>query len=300
MKAVKLGKDIYSLPSSWDELTEKDIRQVVRVTSRVKPKYQVQATIALGVLGLNLIHKKPVVYDSESSRLRRAASTDDPSLHLYRIGSGMTKVYLVGADDLALLGSAVEWMFSRPEKGSVCLKSRLTVNPIPEIRIGSRRYVGPTELFDGVRWGQFAEAEVCWSMVSEGDPQAASRAMASLYTLAGGENEEQTRQKYNDFEQVSAEDITLFSLYYEGAKLHLSEHYELFEASEYAEPGMSSFDTTPMSVRVHENFISTTNLLSNLHLNEVEKTRSAYLYDALNILRQNKHNHEQWKRDSTL
>lgn len=298
MKSIKIEKDKYSLPESWDELSENDIRLIIRITKKPRPKNQTLAIIAMGLLGLKVMNCKPVVYDLERHKLRKATSGDAKHKYLYYIRSGITNVYLIASEDLAQIAQQLEWMFSSPQNGSIHLKSRLASNPIHKVRIKNRIYEGPGYLFDGVRWGQFTDAEVCWAMVAEGDISAASRAMASLYTLIGGEDEAKTKQKYKDFERLSIEDITLFSLYYEGAKLHLFEHYDLF--SNNIEHGMGSLDTTPVSIKVHENFISTTNLLSNLNLNEIEKTRSAYLYDALNILKQNKLNNEQWKRDSTL
>lgn len=298
MRKIKLDKDEYELPEEWDELSEKDIRMVIRLTNKVREKNQTLSMIALSLLGLKVMTRKPVVYDKTKRKLRKANMDDDEEMLLYYIRSGITRVYLIASADLAFISTALNWMFTTPTNGSVCLSSRLSKNYISEIKIKGRKYIGPDHLFDGIKWGQFCDAEVNWAMVSEGDLGAIIRAMASLYTLEGGETDAQTKQKFKDFEKLSLEDVTLFSLYYEGAKYHLSEHYELFERGDDAN-FISALDTTPLSVKVHDNFIATTNLLSNLNLNEVEKTRNAFLYDALNILRQNKKNHEKWKEDLT-
>ncbi len=287
MKTLKIDGVRFEIPEEWGELSECNCRRIIRATSTIRNKIQVQAAIALEMLGLKVMPKKARIYDELLRKLRKATTEDPEEKRLYYIRHGVTKVCLISSADMALIASALDWLFTSPKDYLVTLKSQLIVNFQHTIKFGKRTYIGPASLFDGVRFWQFAEAETAWAQFADGDTSAARKAMAALYRLDGEpETSRATEQKQKDFARVGKEDLRLFSLYYEGAKLGIAEYYDdLFGPSGEQDESPFTGSSKPLPVRVHESFVDMTNLLTKLDTTKIEGIREAYLYDAFNTLR---------------
>lgn len=286
MKAIKIDGCKFDLPEDWGELTEDNCRAIIRATSKIKSKVQVQSSLVLEMLGLRVMPKRARIIDESTHRLRKAVASDPAEKMLYYIRHGITRVFIVSADDLALLASGLDWLFTTPKDNTVTLKSRLISNFLPIIKIGKRTYYGPESLFDGVKYGQFEEAEMAWAEFSEGNITKARDAMAALYRLdCMPENERIVEQKRKDFAKISNEDLRLFSLYYEGAKKAITDYYiDIFGTPANEEVNPFAVANSP-TVQVSESFVNMTTILSKLDPTKIVGIRDCYLYDAFNTLK---------------
>lgn len=285
MKPITIDGCKFSLPEDWSELTEENCRTIIRATSKIKNKVQVQSSLVLDMLGLRVMPKRARVLDESKRKLRKAVESDPEGKRLYYIRHGITKVFLISAPDLAFLASALDWLFTAPKDGTVTLKSRIITNFIPVVRIGKRAYYGPESLFDGIKYGQFEEAEMAWAEFSEGNMAKARDAMAALYRLdCMPENERVAEQKRKDFAKISNEDLRLFSLYYEGAKKAITDYYIDIFGTPATESENPFAVAKPVSVQINESFVNMTNLLSKLDPTKIAGIRECYLYDAFNTL----------------
>lgn len=274
MTIVKFNKDKYLLPSSWDEMSTKDLMTLSSLFLISKDRYGILLKLALSILGMRVALRYSLCAPDRLYFLRDSHNYSAPH---YFIRKGFRKLYLVNAQQMAALTNTLSYIFTENT-----INPLLKINPFPELRLCFyRRLIGPADGLTNITLAEFITAEiereawenrkslyhmhrflaVLWRPFStnhhEGDPRAPL-------------NQDTIQSRSKQISRLKPEIKQLMVWFYMGCLSFLQQKFDkVFSTDEHS--NTSSFD----------GFMNLVNLLAKEDLSKFENVRESPLYDAL-------------------
>jgi hypothetical protein len=141
MIEVKFQNDTYSLPESWDEVTTPQLETLAQLIQKGVTENELLFRFALYCMGMRMAWRYSVkVNDSECFYIRH----------------GITRVYLVSANQMAVLTSYIQWIVDDNQ-----VKPVITKNPYHELFTSRyRRLIGPADMLANISTSEWILAEI--------------------------------------------------------------------------------------------------------------------------------------------
>jgi len=261
---IRIADRLFEFPSGWDELTSEDIlffshKMVIR-----EPVSTIKPALTLKILNLKVLRK-----DSET----------DGELEYFYVKDSQGKVFRISVYALQLVSEKLDFMFAEKtlKEGNKqwYVHSRLTKNPVPELRVGKTVFYGPKQALSDISFHRFILSEHYYSLlVKSGDPVYLDKILGVLY-IEDGESfsEDKWLLNHAHFKSVSQVEKYAIRLYYEGSRNFLSEKFP------YVFGGKKSSRNS-----VVDGFMKIVNALSGNDVTKHDQIRASPLYEVLYCL----------------
>jgi hypothetical protein len=297
MHRLTINNIPYSIPGSWNELTQQQLLQLVTMYNKKYNLVELSVKLLLVITGLKVVFIDK--YEAKGSDITSEAFE-------FRHGSHH---FIIDIKDIIHAASKLDFLFHIEEiKGQkvYSLNSKLSRNLFPEIIFGMPLFReiwhGPADNFTNMILSEFIHAETAFDkLLSTSDEKYLDHLIAILYRPAGKlktkdpEFRGDIREPFNDFiidnraslSHMIRDDIKIaILLFYTGSRYALTKIFpEVFSGS-----GSADTDT----FRSYMGLIET---LANYDITKKEEIRNAYLYDVLLTMNQSIIRDREWGKE---
>jgi len=258
---IRINDRLYHFPSLWDELSAEDIlffshKMVIR-----EPVSTIKPALTLKILNLKVLKKE---------------SETDGELEYFYMKDSQGKAFLISAYALQLVSEKLDFMFAEKSikegKKQCYVHSRLTKNPVPELRVGKTVFDGPNQALSDITFHRFILSEHYYSLlVKSGDPVLLDKILGVLYIEEGESfSEDKWLLNHTRFKNVSQVEKYAIRLYYEGSKSFLSDKFPFVFGRKKSS-----------RLSVVDGFMKIVNSLSGNDVTKHDKIRASPLYEVL-------------------
>jgi hypothetical protein len=171
MNVLQIGESTHQTPEDWPEVTHSQALDIAEALTNSTTVQDFKSRLMLRWLNLegNVYAINNRTYVRQGSKRK--------TLRLHRSG----KAVYIADEDWALLCETLNWMFENRNKQPV-FHSKLTLNPIPVIRLKGKTFYGPDSLLTNSSAVEYAKADTRRvSYAQTNDPQHLHEMMAALY-----------------------------------------------------------------------------------------------------------------------
>ena len=286
MHCLKINNIPYNVPSSWNELSRKQLLNLVDMYNKQYSFTELSVKLLLIITGLRLVFVTGYT-----------ASGFGITSEVYQFRHGR-HVFIVDTKDIILAAGKLQFLFRIIDENGqkhYMLYSKLSKNLMPDISFGipffKTTWYGPSDSITNIKFSEFIHTETAYEKLMEtGNDEYLNRLVAILYRPSGKTKlndpnfRGDIREPFNDFmidrrskrAMFIADNIKIaILLYYTGCRLALTKIFpDVFGGS-----GSTGTDT----FKSYMNLVET---LANYDITKKEDIRNAYLYDVLLTLNQ--------------
>lgn len=160
--------------SSWDELSLKDIRLIARNFNRKATENDLKTRVMLQLLGLRVLHRRPVLRDGEEC---------------FPLKAKKHKPFLVTGEQLADMLKTLDFLTAEIKKEDETVQriisSWLTKQKLPWFRYRFKKYYGPETRLFNILFDEFLEADQHFlAFTRTHDDNDLNKLVATLYRPA--------------------------------------------------------------------------------------------------------------------
>lgn len=295
MFPLKINNDTYQCPSSWNELAGDQLLRIAELSPLHLPPAEFKISLLRSLFGLETMKVKEKVIKGEICFLFK---------------HGRKNIYIISALDISFIIQKFDFLFQiKKDTGgnnTYTLRSRLTKNLIPEIKIGSEKFYGPSDGLTNLIFQEYIHTETLISKFnSTGDIAFLDKLIAVLYRPQSKDyNPDDAnfsgdrREPFNDFiidaraSAVSKIDNTLkhaILMFYMGCTNHIQ-----FLFKEVFTGNHGSADE---SKNTFKNMMKLVTALTNNDVTKNEQVRKTYLYEVMIALQEMKIQSDKVKED---
>lgn len=187
----------YDVPGSWDEMTRKQLRYLIRLTGSPLSIYEIQLKFFLYCI---------------RGRVRKSFGAG-----LHRIKTRKASHFLSTEEFTAVL-EVFDYLFEERD-GQKYVSPKLTVNHYPVIRSGFKKLTGPEDMLQNISYNQFVFLQTYQGQISEDNPGAVDEFINVLYKTGRGS------QKVKSIRRISREKKTAVLWMYLGTLSFLEQMF---------------------------------------------------------------------------
>lgn len=269
MKSVKFDNDSYTLPEKWSELSDDEILFLAKLHLKNKEFVKFKTIYCLYLLGLRLKFSTPVMLKGEL---------------LYYVKHSRTRVYLLSAEQIHALNSAIDWLFTSENVDNVrkvLVNSKLVRNPVKNICVRFKKYRGPDDGLGNITYSEFMHAETFLHRFdTNNDSKWLAMFLATLWRpVKNGTvepfNQDKLERRAKMLSKVKPHIILAIRWYYSGCKAFLAKEFPLTFS-----PSVS----TAKPSDPFKGYLDLANTLSSSDATKVESLLNTNIYFALRAL----------------
>jgi hypothetical protein len=282
MHKVKINDYISYLPSSWDELTRDNVFTLVRFLNTSQTETSLKLKILIAFLKLKLYKKDPIL------------DPEDKKTLLYFVYHKGSKPFLISSQQLTDLLPALDFLFetiTEKDKEYKVISSRLTKNPVPDLKWHGNPWPGPSEKLFNITFEEYIFSETNYiNYLKSRDDKDLDKLIATLYrpqdpkySVTDPFHQGDSRLPFNshtidarakDIEKYPKDPKMAIVLFYQGCKTFLASQFpHVFERASDSKPN-------PLG------FLALVDALTDGDVTKTESVRKSLLYDIMVHLEQ--------------
>ena len=173
MNVLEIGKNTFETPENWDEVSPEQATDIASALLSSSTTQDFKTRLLLRWLKLEgkIYTQNDRIYTNQGSKRK--------TLKLHSKGKAM----YISPEDWFRLCETLNFMFvDAPGGKTKAFQSRITVNPLPKIKTGSRKLIGPADLLENCSSIEFAKADTrCISFRNTNDEKYLNELIAVLY-----------------------------------------------------------------------------------------------------------------------